>query len=304
MLKRRMVFYRWSSQDSDKVFDPHDVVRDLYARLQADEEAGILDSGDSTVAVIPIEFADKTRPVRLQLLSLRSAGRLPAKWRPDAPLDSIPLLEGEYSADVTHVCIWADGIAGQEYHANAPRLNRLSFFLRRKLGVRTQFDPLYNPDMFDRLERLRGRLRSVHITLVNPHYAHSTDRSGAFGELIPAVFGSRAPSLNVQLGMGRYGPRDRFLDAGIEDAVFDIAEHAHEQVDRMVVGGINPATGKSERVDLLNERVQIERALPEDSRVNSIPESSVAFDAIEEARTELDGSALIERSLQAQAVHK
>ncbi|MFC4087262.1 hypothetical protein, partial [Amycolatopsis samaneae] len=134
--------------------------------------------------------------------------------------------------------------------------------------------------------------------------AHATDRSGAFGELIPAVFGSRAPSLNVQLGMGRYGPRDRFLDAGIEDAVFDIAEHAHEQVDRMVVGGINPTTGKAERVDLLNERVQIERNLPENPRVKSIPESDVAFLAIGEARVELDRSALIARSVQAQAVHK
>jgi len=38
-----------------------------------------------------------------------------------------------YPSDVSHVMIWPDGIAAQDLHANAPRVGRLSFYLRHQV---------------------------------------------------------------------------------------------------------------------------------------------------------------------------
>ena len=53
--------------------------------------------------------------------------------------------EDWYPADVTHVMIWPDGIAAQDLHANAPRLGRLSFYLRQQVQAYVSFEPLYQP---------------------------------------------------------------------------------------------------------------------------------------------------------------
>ncbi|SDF64467.1 hypothetical protein SAMN05216553_102473 [Lentzea fradiae] len=302
MLNRKIIFHRWASANPQKLFDPKRAIKTLAAGIGHSDEYAILATGDVTTAVLPVSYDDDTpKPVRLQMLALRTASKLPAKWRPDAPLESIPLLEGEYSADVTHLCMWQDGVVAQEFHHNAPRVGRLSHFLRKKLDEQMLFNPLYQPDMLTKLEGLRGQLRSVHLAFTKPDYA--TDLStGVFGSLLPEVFGKRAPSVNVQIGMGKYGPRNRFLDEGIEQAVFELAENAHEIVDRLVVSGINPDTGKAEHVNLLSERLLVEIQLPEHPSTNSVPDSDATFEALENARLKLDGEGLIARATEAQAM--
>lgn len=65
---------------------------------------------------------------------------------------------------MTHVVLWPDGIAAQDVHSNAPRLGRLSFYLRRVMSAYVSFTPLYRPDMLDRLQRLRGQLRGIEVS--------------------------------------------------------------------------------------------------------------------------------------------
>jgi hypothetical protein len=194
---------------------------------------------------------------------------------PGKPLGPLPLLDGQYPADVTHVMIWPDGIAAQDLHPNAPRLGRLSYYLRRQVNAYVSFVPLYQPDMLERFRRLRGHLRGVEISMTRPEYLDN-DR-GAFGTLIPAVFGSHAPSIGVRVGMGRRGPRDRFLDGATEEAVFEIAETAHDQVDRLIVFGRDPETGATTRVNLLSQRLEASADIAARTDVPALPDEARMF---------------------------
>lgn len=301
MLKRKLVFYRWTSLDPAKPFDPHSTMGRLADEMKQIREFEILDSGDYKSAVLPTFFSDRSKAVRIQMLSLRGGTKLPVKWRPDSPLKSIPLLDGEYSADVTHICIWSDGIAAQEYHSNAPRMGRFSEFLRKKLDTKIFVDGLYNPNMFAKLDDLHGQVRSVQLALLKPETWNQNRRPGALQTLIPAFAGRKTPTLRLTFGMGRYGPRDRYLDADVEEAVFEIAERAHEQVDTMIIRGTSRRTGRSEQVDLLNERVHEEVELRADDDVPSVPVADDTFKAIEKARISMDSVNLLRDAIQAQA---
>lgn len=108
------------------------------------------------------------------------------------------------------------------------------------------FEPLHQPDMYDRMMRMQGQLRSVHLAMTRPEHL-DRDR-GAFGNLVPEVWGPKVPSINVQLGVGRHGPKDRYLDRETEETVFNIAEHASDFVDRLIVRGRDSRTNKIEEL--------------------------------------------------------
>jgi hypothetical protein len=151
----------------------------------------------------------------------------------------------------------------------------LSFYLRQMVNAYLSFTPLYRPDMLDRLRRLRGQLCGIEVSLTHPEYL--ADDRGAFGTLLRAAFGQRAPSVGVRIGMGRRGPRDRFLDGATEESVFRIAEDAHDQVDRLIVFGRDPATGQTERVNLLSECVEVTLELAVRPDVPALPVAQDAF---------------------------
>ncbi|HUY47168.1 MAG TPA: hypothetical protein VMV92_15785 [Streptosporangiaceae bacterium] len=232
MVVRQLVFSRWCSLNAKPPFAYDQAFGELGAKIAGDPDFAIVENDDVTTAVTVVAAGSPTEPAKLQLLALRSADHRPSQWKPGERLGPLPLQDDQYPADVTHVMIWPDGIAAQDLHANAPRLGRLAFYLRHQVSAYVSFEPLYQPDMLERLEQLRGQLRLVEISLTRPEYLDPG--RGAFGTLIPTVFGSRAPSVSVHIGMGRRGPRDRFLDGATEEAVFQIAENANDQVDLWV----------------------------------------------------------------------
>ena len=204
---------------------------ELGDKIAGDPNFAIMENDEVTTAVTVVAPGSATKPGKVQLLALRNTDNRPSQWRPGERPGPLPLQDDQYPADVTHVMVWPDGIAAQDLHANAPRLGRLSFYLRHQVNAHVSFEPLYQPDMLTRLQQLRGQLRLVEISMTQPEYLG--DDRGAFGTLLPSVFGSRAPSVSVHIGMGRRGPRDRFLDDATEEAIFQIAENAHDQVDRL-----------------------------------------------------------------------
>jgi hypothetical protein len=299
MVVRQLVFYRWDSINTKPPFEPHRALTELHDKIAGDLAFAILSNDDVTTAVNVISPGSEHDPAKLQLLALRSEENRPSQWKPGEELAALSMPSDWYPSDVTHVMIWPDGIAAQDLHANAPRLGRLSFYLRHQVHAYVSFEPLYQPDMFARLQQLRGQLRTVEISLTHPEYVPS-DR-GAFGTLLPAVFGQRVPSVAVRLGMGRRGPRDRFLDGATEEAVFQIAEDAHDQVDRLIVFGKNPMTNKTERVNLLSERLQDRIELPDRADAPGLPVAEVAFAALGLTYRRFDSEALFTRAIQAQA---
>jgi hypothetical protein len=163
------------------------------------------------------------------------------------------------------------------------------------------FNILYRPDMMTTLRRIRGHLRKVEIALTSPEYV-GMDRSGVIGSLFPAVYGHRAPSLAVSFGMGRYGPRNRYIDNEVEEAVFQIAENAQETVDRMIISGFDPQVGRVIQVNLLSERVGNEVSVDPNPEATTLPDETLIFEEIADARRALEDTGLLQGALEAQAM--
>jgi hypothetical protein len=100
--------------------------------------------------------------------------------------------------------------------------------------------------------------------------------------------------------MGRYGPRDRYLDEATEDAVFQIAENAHEYVDRLVVTGIDEQTGRSERLNLLSERIHQEVELPFKKNRDGVPDEAATFAAMDSAYADMKAGGRLDDAVEAQ----
>lgn len=300
MVNRRLVFYKWTSVDTKPPFLCQQAFGDLEGKIKADPAFAVMDKNDVTTAVMVMAPGSDTDPAKIQLLALRTADNRPSQWKPGEPLGPLPLLADQYPADVTHVMMWPDGIAAQDLHPNAPRLGRLSYYLRHQLSADVSFEPLYQPDMLERFRQLRGQLRGVEISMTRPEYLN--DDRGAFGTLLPAVFGSRAPSVGVRIGMGRRGRRDRFLDGATEEAVFQIAETAHDQVDRLIVFGRDRLTGKTARVNLLSERLQAQVEIMARADVPALPDEEQAFHQLDVTYRSFRSEGLFERAVEAQAM--
>jgi hypothetical protein len=298
MVQRQLVFYKWSSINAKPSFEPHNVLTELHNKVTGDPDFAVMEHDEVTTAAAVVSSGSDRTPAKLQLLALRNEDNRPSQWKPGEGLTALSMPEDWYPSDVSHVMIWPDGIAAQDMHPNAPRLGRLSFYLRHQVQAHVSFEPLYQPDMFTRLQQLRGRLRGVEISMTRPEYVDS-DR-GAFGTLLPSVWGSRVPSAAVRLGMGRRGPRDLFLDGAMEEAIFQIAEDAHDLVDRLIVFGKNPTTNKTERVNLLSERLHERVDIPARADAPSLPEADLVYHALEAAYQRFRGEGLFERAIQAQ----
>lgn len=301
MVARQLVFYKYTSVNTRPAFEYAQALATLRDRTEATPEFAVIEQNEVTTAVTVVSPGSETEPGLLQLLALRDPDHRPSQWRPGTPLGPLPLLDGEYPADVTHVAIWPNGVAAQDAHANAPRLGRLSSFLRQKVASHVTFEPLFQPDMRERLEQLRGQFRGVELSLSGQHPIATSDR-GAFGMFIPAVHGERAPAVGVRIGMGRYGPRDRYLDGETEEAVFRIAEQAYDQVDALIVRGRNRVTGKIDEVNFLGERLHVKADIPARSDVPALPEESLVFRELDLAYRDFLAQGMFEKAILAQAM--
>jgi hypothetical protein len=301
MVDTKVVFYRWQSANAQAPFVPHEVASRLERAIVADPSQALVVGQDTTTAVRVLDAGGPDAPTRLQVLAVRGEDNQPVEWSPGQTVRSLIVSEGHFTADVTHVCIWPNGFAAQDWHGYAPRLNRLAHYLRQQANAHAIFNTLYRPDMMTTLHRIRGHLRTVEIALTSPEYAN-IDRSGAIGTLFPAVYGHRAPSLSVRFGMGRYGPRDRYIDHETEEAVFAVAENAQDLVDRMIISGYDPQVGRVVNVNLLSERVGKEVTVEPNPEAATLPDEQLIFDEIFQARSELADEGLLDGAPQAQAM--
>ncbi|MEU8242075.1 hypothetical protein AB0C07_27800 [Actinoplanes missouriensis] len=300
MLTRSLVFYRWSSEPLRPPFSPTETATRLRAEGIHDPEFLVLTGNEVTTAVNIIQEGGSSSPTRLQLLALRGDDQHPTQWQPGGPINTLPVLDGHYPADVTHVTLWPDGIAGQDLHKNAPRPGRLGHFLRTRMAEYVRFEPLYNPDMFEKLLRMRGGLRSVEIGISRPDY--SVEDAGILETFFPQAFGPSAPSLRVKVGMGKHGARNKYLEQPLEDAALHAAENAHEIVDALIISGYDPALGKVDTINMLKQRLRVETDLPRDPGVPAIPEASATYAALDAAHDKFTTDGTFGRALRAQVI--
>jgi len=104
--------------------------------------------------------------------------------------------------------------------------------------------------------------------------------------------------------MGRYGPRDRYIDSQTEEAVFNVAENAQDMVDRLVIAGYDPQVGRVIQVNLLNQRIARDVSVPPNPEAVTLPDEASIFEEITNARRDLDDEGLLAGALEAQAMRR
>lgn len=297
MLKRRLIFHRWGSVNGRADFNPRDVALNLSSAIAGDGDFAILNDGDAVTAVEVVEAGSGDSPTNLRLFALRAANDRPFKWDSAGSVSPISLRDHEYPADVSHVSLWPNGICAHDYAKNVPRVSRLSLFLRRKLNAHVKFDALFREDMLEKLSAMQGQMRSVEVAMTQ---RQPDGAGGVFGTLIPENFGRRAPSIRFTLGMGRYGPRDQYLDGETEEQVFALAEQADDFVTNMIIRGRNHATGRVETVNLLHERLQVEAEFRNSPAVPSMPNPDEVFLALDRTYKEFQRDGKLASAVQGQ----
>lgn len=301
-ISRRLTFVAWAGASDNHPVDLSAIESSLDS---IDPNEQILAHGDALTAVDRFKVAPgRGEPCRFQLLALHDHDTAPSEWGPGAGATPISLREGSYTAFITHVMIWPDLVAAFDRHPNAPGLSRLATYIKELTGERIVFRALYEPGMKERLEDLRGS-RTIEYAIHDPHRKASlAGHGGMFNNLLPAWF-QQVPSLRVRVAMGRKGRRDAYLPDDLHDDVIAMADHAEEFFDSLVISGHSeteqtPAGNpKTVKVNLLSERLHVAVDLARHSELRSLPGRKAVYDALRDARRDLDRNGKLEEAVEA-----
>lgn len=302
-VNRRLTFYAWADINENHPFDRAGGATTL-AGLEADEI--VLDQGEDTLtAVDMLEVGHDGAPTRLLLHALHGPGSRPSQYGPGEGTQVINIGEGRYTAFTSHVVIWQDKIAAIDMHANAPGLGRLSTYFWKQAQERVAFRPLYKQDVAERLQDLEG-IRGVDFSIHEPHKITETRKRGMLGSLLPR---RKFPSIHVSAGMSRRDPHNAYLDDEIAQEIFEIADDAEQFFDRITIRGRSktektPAgRPKTIEINLLSERLQIERQLDTDAANPSLPDQEKVFAALDGARRTLTRDGRLQDAVEARLAY-
>lgn len=303
VIKRGLTFVAWADASERKPVDL-DVLKNQLQQNNPEEQ--VLAHGGALTAIDQFK-CDAAGVQRFQLLALHDAENAPSEWGPGAGATPISLKQGCYTAFITHVMIWPDRVAAFDRHPNAPGLSRLATYVKERAGERIVFRALYERDLKARLEDLRGA-RGIEYSIHDPHKRAALARqNGMFASLLPTV-SQRVPTVRVAIGMGRKGPRDAYLPDELHDQVIEMADHAEEFFDSLIIGGHSKsevsASGKpkSVKINLLSERLQIDADLPRSADMPNLPERKAVYRALRAARQQLDQSGRLQDAVEARMV--
>ncbi len=298
-VKRRLTFYAWADTSENHPFDRVKGASGVHA-LDPDEI--VLDQGEDTLTAVEIRSpGDGTRPTQLLLHALHGPGSRPSQYGPGEGTQPIQIGEGRYTAFTSHVAIWDDKVAAIDMHANAPGLGRLSTYFWNQVQERVAFRPLFNQDMAERLKDLEG-IRGVNFSIHEPHKIVQARKLGMLGSVLPK---RNFPSIHVSAGMSRRDPHDAYVDDEIAAELFEIADAAEQFFDSMRIRGRSKtektAKGrpKTVEINLLSQRLHIERELDSDAENPSLPQQAEAFGALDAARTVLAGDGRLQAAVEA-----
>jgi hypothetical protein len=298
-VNRRLAFYAWADT-SEK--HPFQRVSAAEAVGQLDPDDVVLDQGDEALTAVEIvAVGDENEPTKLLLHALHGPGSRPSEWGPGEGTRTIQIGEGRYTAFSSHVTIWKDKVAALDMHANSPGLGRLSTYFWKQATERVAFRPLYDQGTAERLKDLDG-IRGVDFAIHEPHKIAEARKRGMLRSVLPQ---RKFPSIHVSAGMSRKQPHDAYIEDELAQELFEIADSAEEFFDRITIRGLSKTektkTGKKASVDinLLSERLQLERAIDSDSENPSLPDLAKAFAALMAARQHFDQTGELQAAVEA-----
>jgi len=296
---RRLTFYAWADANEKHPFD----------RLQAAATVAglgktgiVLEHGDDELTAIEVVSRGKgDAPTKLLVHALHGPGNRPSEYGPGEGTRTIQIGKGRYTAFTGHMVIWPDKIAAIDLYANCPGLGRVAVYFRKQANQRVIFRPLYYQGAADRLKDLDG-IRGVDFAIHDPHKIAQARKRGMLRSILPS---RKFPSIRVSAGMSRKQPKDSYIEPEVEDELMELADSAEHFFDRLIVRGLSKTkktkTGKKKsiRVNLLSERLHIERSLADDEANPTLPKQDAVFDAIVKARKKLEKSDELEDAVEA-----
>jgi hypothetical protein len=233
---------------------------------------------------------EATRPPCLALYQIRRTD-LPSVERRGQILD-LDLAADAGLAEGVHVCFFPRNVVGFLYNHFGPRISRLADYLNHKLDLDPQitFQPLIRSDVMRTLQQMRD-LTILELEVPAPHIE-------LFDEANQSLAGALRAAQDVA-GLRRVGLRlklERREAAGVTQRVREmlagfIRDGRLDAFSRLKVLGYNTSSDQREWLDLLAERLVMERevqARSEASRTISDTSADIAIrDAHREAEQEI-----------------
>lgn len=277
MIHRRVVLSGWKPSRQSSTVDLEAVHDGLLDLINGDPDQCVLEGNDRVTAVLP--GRKRNGGLELQLLGLRDENGRSIQFRPGSPLADLRLLEGHKTGEVTHVCMWPDGIAAQDWFADVPRLSRLSEFLRVKLQTHVQFSPIFDQSLWDALQDVTGQLRYVRVSLHQDTVPDDAEDLGVFATYRRQM-DPRVPVMDMGLKMGRRSPRDAYLPDSIDADIQRAADVAPEMLENLVVRGRSRSTGRMRTINVYKNRIEQEVEIAPSTEDSGRPDPGAAYRAI------------------------
>jgi hypothetical protein len=283
-VQRKLTFYAWEDGLKRESFDrlaAAQAVKDLEG------DAGSVAEIDGTlVTALVTDVGTASKPTRFQLLPLRDYDNRPLRFRLGAALSAITLGTGEYTSDVAHITIWPDGYAAYDAHGFAPGPPRLAAYLRETSEERVTFIALYDRQQIDYLKSLDG-LTAIEFSITNSDKAKraADSNKGVFAGLLSARRQQDEISFGTRISVGR--KRDRRLDAELQQEVLELAEDADAYFDSLRVTGVDPKTGETVTVNVLQTRLHVAVDLPRAKGGGNAPSATRCFAELDKAKAKL-----------------
>ncbi len=288
-VERKIYFYR---MDSEQTFfgqpvpvDPGDIIRHIKRLIESGEHHWT----NSNFITTGCWLNREAPPQRLRFGTIRSSG-LPHIERAGA---LSPIGENEI-IELVHVVFFANQIVGVEFNPYGPRLPRLGAYLSAT-GYRPHinFLPLLEQDAARKLDKLEP-IRLLQLK-IRPSFAEiiaqaDEDLGSAF---TAARRATEAEEIEIVLKPRAYSRR--WLANRLIPIVRTLArrEEIHDDVLRFDVKGLNIETGRVELVDVLSDQLITKKKIALQNEDSEALESASAYEAIEEAYTELQEKLII-----------
>lgn len=287
-LKRKVQFYRLTTNDLNGTLPSQQWGKHLET-VTAHEFAGTAHhhADDGMVLLGRVVRNDNTKAMALYVVRYAD---LPARERAGKVSD-LRLRPDEGLAEPIHVVFVPRNVVGLLYNHYGPRANRLAEFLNEKCGIDVRVEPVIRSDVLAVLERLTS-LRKVHLRL-NEGHMESLRADENFYEAIKDVNGPGGGT--VALGW-TFDPDKREAATTVWKRRLRtlLTSPARRAIEKAEVRGRDPESGRLETVDLLSDRIVVEREVVRASdRVRLIDDGSAVaaiLDAYQLAEGEIRAS--------------
>jgi len=199
---------------------------------------------DSVGEICTIRFAN----IRRNALPLAEIG---------GQLSDLDLADEAGIYEVSHLCIFPDGIVGMEFNFYGPRSSRLAPYLRRTVGgdcPEFALEALLRQDVADLLSRKKA-VRKLDLSVRQPYIAVIEQANASLGSALRAAeTASQADCVGVYLEPEPYQRRN--LDGGILDMLRQLVRRSDLRENaRTLRATVVDQEDRTEEIDLLRDEL-------------------------------------------------